>query len=90
MDRNIEERRKPIICPNCGHVMVCMNKFESVYNEQDRSFYIWYICPSRYEEGGCGYSLLLEYSAKKKELLRTVAAFQLEKVLPKSERKIKK
>ena len=26
------EKRKHTICPNCRHEMVCMNKFESIYN----------------------------------------------------------
>ncbi len=60
-----KERRKSVICPYCRHEMVCMNRFESIYN-LIRGFYIWYICPRRKGEDGCGHSMLLEISSKAK------------------------
>ena len=66
------ERRKHIICPNCRHEMVCMNKFESIYN-LIRGFYVWHICPRRKGETGCGHSALLEVSPKTKRLGRILA-----------------
>ncbi len=86
MRKKIEERRKPIICPNCGHKMVCMNSFESIY-QQSRGFYAWYVCPRRKREGGCDYSLLLEVSPKSKRPRRTVIAFQLKRPVAKKKAK---
>ena len=66
------ERRKVAICPNCRHEMVCMNKIESIYN-LIRGFFVWYICPRREGETGCGHSVLLEVSPKTKRLKRVTA-----------------
>lgn len=66
-----KERRKPIICPNCHHEMVSMNRFESIY-KLIRGFYVWYICPRREGEGGCGHSVLLEISPRTKRTRRIV------------------
>jgi hypothetical protein len=62
------EKRKPIVCPNCHREMLCMNKFESIYN-LIRGFYVWYVCPRRKKESGCGHSVLLEISPKTKRPL---------------------
>jgi hypothetical protein len=79
------EKRKPIICPNCHGEMVCMNKFESIYNII-RGFYAWYACPRRKGEGGCGHSVLLEVSPKTKRLGKIVSSggFKKDKLRRKS------
>jgi len=63
MGKKRKERRKLIICSNCGRKMVCMNKFDSTY-ALDGSFYVWYVCPRRYSggEAGCGHSVLVKIS----------------------------
>lgn len=63
--KKIKEKRKHIICPNCHHKMACMNRFESIY-KLIRGFYVWYICPRRKGENGCGHSILLSISPKSK------------------------
>jgi hypothetical protein len=50
-----------------------MNKFESIYN-LIRGFFVWYICPRRKGETGCGHSVLLEVSPKTKRLGRIAAS----------------
>ena len=72
------ERRKVAICPNCRHEMVCMNKFESIYN-LIRGFFVWYICPRREGETGCGHSVLLEVSPKTKRLGKIVSSGEFKK-----------
>jgi hypothetical protein len=49
-----------------------MNRFESVYN-LIRGFFVWYICPRREGEAGCGHSVLLEVHPKTKRLKRVTA-----------------
>ena len=73
------ERRKPIICPHCHREMVCMNKFESIYN-LIRGFYVWYVCPRRKKESGCGHSVLLEISPKTKRPQRMVTSVKFKKI----------
>jgi hypothetical protein len=73
-----QERRKPIICPHCHREMVCMNKFESIYN-LIRGFYVWYVCPRRKKESGCGHSVLYEISTKTKRPRRIVGAVKFKK-----------
>ena len=73
-----KERRKHIVCPNCHQEMVCMNRFESIYN-LIRGFYVWYICPRRKGEKGCGHSALLEVSPKTKNSKRVVTSVNSEK-----------
>ncbi len=68
-----KNKRKPIICPNCRHEMVCMNRFESIY-KLIRGFYVWYICPRRKGEVGCGHSVLMGVSPKTKRPRRIVNA----------------
>ena len=82
-----KERRRPIVCPNCRHEMVCMNRFESIY-KLIRGFYVWYICPRRKGEGGCGHSVLMEISPRTKLPHRVVSAVRFKKLG--SERKRKK
>ena len=72
------EKREPIICPNCHGEMVCMNKFESIYNII-RGFYAWYACPRRKGEGGCGHSVLLEISPTAKRPQRIVSSVESKK-----------
>ena len=81
------ERRRHAICPNCRQEMVCMNKFESIYN-LIRGFYVWYICPRRKGETGCGHSVLLEVSPKTKRLKRITASsgFKKDKLRRKSQK----
>ncbi|GBE05836.1 hypothetical protein BMS3Abin10_01472 [bacterium BMS3Abin10] len=67
-----QERRRPVICPYCATEMKCMNRFESVYQRID-GFYVWYVCPRRRGENGCGHSVLLEISPKTKSPGRTVS-----------------
>jgi len=71
--RKRKERRKPVICPHCHHEMICMNRFESIYN-LIRGFYVWYVCPRRKGEGGCGHSVMVEISPKNKRIHRIVAS----------------
>jgi len=66
--RRRKEKRKPIVCPNCGCRTVCMHRVESIYN-LIRGFYIWYVCPRRKEEEGCGHSALVKISPKTKRFL---------------------
>ena len=73
-----KERRKPIICPNCHREMVCMNRFESICKLL-KGFYVWYICPRREEEGGCGHAILLEISPKTKRPRRVVSLIEFRK-----------
>lgn len=75
------QKRKPVACPKCGKAMVCMNKVAPMYDERIKGFYVWYICPCRKKEKGCGYSVLLEVSPKTKNPIRTLNAFQAEKRL---------
>ena len=63
--RKRKERRKPVKCPYCEVEMVCANRFESIYR-QIKGFYVWYVCPRRRDEKGCGHSLLLGISPKSK------------------------
>ena len=81
------EKRKLIICPNCRHEMVCMNKFESIYN-LIRGLFVWYVCPRREDETGCGHSVLLEVSPKTKRLGKIVSSVGFAK--DKSRRKSQK
>jgi hypothetical protein len=55
-----------------------MNKFESIYN-LIRGVFVWYICPRRKGETGCGHSVLLEVSPKTKRLKRITASGGLKK-----------
>jgi len=73
-----KEKRKPIICPNCGCKMLCMNRFQSVYN-LIRGFYVWYICPRRKGEHGCGHSILLKIAAKTKRPQKIIKAVKSKK-----------
>jgi hypothetical protein len=77
--RKRKEKRKPITCPNCHHEMACMNKFESIYKLL-RGFYVWYICPRRKGESGCGHSALLEISPKTKRPQRMVTSVKFKKI----------
>lgn len=63
-----KERRQPVVCPHCGKEMVSMKGAQSI---TDR-FYVWYICPRREGEKGCGYACLVQVSAKTKEPKKTV------------------
>jgi hypothetical protein len=76
--RRRKEKRTPIVCPNCGCKMVCMNRIESIYN-LIRGFYIWYVCPRREKEDGCGHSALVEMSPKRKRFLRIVTPAKVKK-----------
>ena len=82
-----KERRKPIVCPNCNHEMVCMNRFESVY-KLIRGLYVWYVCPRRKGESGCGHTALLEVSPKTKRPRKIVSSVKFKKA--KVKRKSKK
>ncbi len=73
-----KERRKPIICPNCHHEMVCMNRFESIY-KLIRGFYVWYVCPRRKGEKGCGHTVLFAVSPKTKRVRRIISAKRITK-----------
>jgi len=73
------EKRKPVICPYCHHEMVCMNRFESIYN-LIRGFHVWYVCPRRKGERGCGHSVLFGISPKTKRPHRIVSEIKLKKV----------
>jgi len=64
-----EEKRKPITCPNCHRQMLCMNRFESIY-KLIRGFYVWYVCPRRKGEKGCGHTVLFEISPKTRRMRR--------------------
>lgn len=81
------ERRKSIICPYCGQGMVCMSRFESIFR-QVKGFYVWYICPRRKEENGCGHSVLLGISTKTKSPQKVVSVVKSKK--GNSKRKVKK
>ena len=48
-----KEKRKPIRCPKCQTEMVCMR----MYNIEGDAISIWYICPRRKHEEGCGYKM---------------------------------
>ncbi len=61
------DKRRPVLCPNCHREMVCMNRFESIY-KLIRGFYVWYICPRRNGEDGCGHITLFEFSPQTKRL----------------------
>ena len=61
MKKKRKERRKTMICSNCGQEMVCMNKFDAI-SQLIRGLYVWYVCPRRKEERGCGHCALLEVS----------------------------
>ena len=76
--RKRKEKRKLIICPNCGCRMVCMNRIESIY-KLIRGIYIWYVCPRRKEEEGCGHSVLVEMSPKTKRFLKIVTPTKVKK-----------
>ena len=52
--------------------MECMNKFESIYALL-KGVYVWYICPRRKGEGGCGHSALFEISPGTKTIRKVVA-----------------
>ncbi len=73
-----KRRRRPIRCANCGREMVSMNRFESIYN-LIRGFYVWYICPRRKGENGCGHATLLEISPKTKRPWRIVSSVKFKK-----------
>ena len=76
-----KERRRPatVKCPYCKHEMMCMNKFESIY-QLVRGFYVWYVCPSRKGEDGCGHSILFEISPYTKQPQRIVSSVKFRKV----------
>ena len=73
-----KEKRKPIICPYCQEEMVSMNRFESAY-KLIRGFYVWYICPRRKGEEGCGHSVLLQISPKTNRPRRIVSSVEFKK-----------
>jgi hypothetical protein len=47
-----KEQRRPVLCPKCQTQMVCMNLFDRMEN----TTFVWYVCPRRTGEKGCGYS----------------------------------
>ncbi len=73
-----KERRRPIICPYCGRTMVCMDRFESVA-KRIKGLYVWYICPRRKGEQGCGHSVLWEISPKSKRPARVVTSVRFKR-----------
>ena len=78
-----KERRQPILCPNCKKEMVCMNKFDSIY-KLTRGVYIWYVCPRRNGEHGCGHSTMFEVSPKTKRPKRIVVSAKFKRAVVKS------
>jgi hypothetical protein len=72
------ERRRLIICPNCRVQMVCMNRFESIY-KLIRGYYVWYICPRRKGESGCGHTVLFEISPRTKRLKQIGSSAKLKR-----------
>ncbi|MFC1631129.1 hypothetical protein ACFL1I_08660 [Candidatus Omnitrophota bacterium] len=87
MKKSAREKRRPILCPSCGHEIVCMHKFEKFY-EKNEGFYVWYVCPRRAGETGCGCTILYEVSAKSKHPKKTLAILQPEQ--PSLKRKLRK
>jgi hypothetical protein len=60
--KDFREKRKPLICVNCGTPLICMNKYSTL--RSDRKLYMWYVCPRRKKSGekGCGHISLVEVS----------------------------
>lgn len=56
---DFKERRHPIVCPYCGIQMVCMNKFTAAFKTL-QGIFLWYICPRRKGEQGCGHTMPIE------------------------------
>ncbi len=80
------ERRKLIACPYCQNDMVSMNLFESIY-KLIKGLYVWYVCPHRKGETGCGHTVLLEISPKSKSPHRIVTEVKFKKIKPKKKTK---
>lgn len=66
MDSDYKEKRKPIVCPYCGTQMVCMNKFTAVVKTL-KGIFVWYVCPRRSGEKGCGHTMPIEAESVKTE-----------------------
>ena len=47
-----QEKRRPVLCPKCSMQMICMN----LYDRAEKTTFVWYVCPRRDGEHGCGYS----------------------------------
>lgn len=56
---DFKERRHPTVCPYCGTQMVCMNKFTAAFKTL-AGIFVWYICPRRKGEIGCGHTMPIE------------------------------
>lgn len=52
--KKLKDRRKSISCPYCRVKMVCMNRAFIV--SDSKFFTIWYVCPRRKNEDGCGHA----------------------------------
>jgi hypothetical protein len=64
-----KERRHPISCPYCGTQMVCMNKFTAAFKTL-AGIFVWYICPRRKGEVGCGHTMPIEIQPVKSRLVK--------------------
>lgn len=68
MKKKARNKRKPIVCSNCGQEMVCMSRFAFIHSGNTKIPCVWYICPRRKGESGCGQSVLFRISKKTKRL----------------------
>ncbi|MBN3037801.1 MAG: hypothetical protein JW869_00105 [Candidatus Omnitrophica bacterium] len=78
-----KERRRPVKCPHCRREMVSMKQVQAIAER----FYVWYICPRREGEGGCGYACLVQVSRKTKQPKKTVLVVRAGESTPKKSSK---